>query len=80
MRNRQARLRPSFSDWYPRITPGTWHDALWTCEVALAQLRKGGASGVEGDRVLPDLHFEFQGGVGVRGTGREVRRIIPPIP
>jgi hypothetical protein len=80
MPHRQTRLRPSFSDWYPKITPGKWHDAQWAREVALAQFRKGGARGVEGERVLPDLHFEFQGGVGVRRTGHEPRRTIPPIP
>ena len=78
MLQRQARLRPSFSDWYPKLTPGRWHDALWAREVALAQLRKGGAAGIEGERVLPDLHFEFQGGPLVRRSGREVRRTIPP--
>jgi hypothetical protein len=80
MLHRQARLRPSFSDWYPKITPRKWHNALWAREVALAQLRKGGVRGVEGERVLPDLHFEFQGGVDVRRTRHEARWIIPPMP
>ena len=80
MLHRQARLRPSFSDWYPKIAPGEWHNALWAREVALAQLRKGETRGVAGERVLPDLHFEFQGGVGARRTGHEARRTVPPIP
>jgi hypothetical protein len=61
---RQARLRVSISDWYPRITPGQWHHALWVREVALANLRKGMAQWQEreGHRVLSDNHFEFRGG------------------
>jgi hypothetical protein len=78
MLDRQARLRSSFSDWYPKITSGKWHHALWAREVALAQIRKGQAGGIEGERVLPDLHFEFQGGLGVRLNGHEARRTIPP--
>ena len=61
---RQARLRASISDWYPRITPGQWHHALWVREMALANLRKGDPQWqeLEGQRVLSDSHFEFQGG------------------
>jgi hypothetical protein len=61
---RQARLRASVSDWYPRITPGRWHHALWVREVALSSLRKGEPQWqeMEGARVLSDNHFEFQGG------------------
>jgi len=80
MLDRQARLRPSFRDWYPKIASGKWHHALWAREIALAQIRKGQARGIEGERVLPDLHFEFQGGLGVRLSGHETRRTIPPTP
>jgi len=61
---RQARLRTFVSDWYPRITPGRWHHALWVREVALSNLRKGEPQWREtdGGRVLSDSHFEFQGG------------------
>jgi hypothetical protein len=61
---RQARLKASISDWYPRITPGKWHHALWVREMALSNLRTGQPQWQEreGDRVLSDNHFEFQGG------------------
>ncbi len=63
---RQARLRPEFSIWYSRITPGEWHHALWVRERVLANLRKGEPQWHEGaeagSRVLSDAHFEFQGG------------------
>jgi hypothetical protein len=78
MQDRQARLRPSFSDWYPKITSGEWHHALWAREVALAQIRQGQAVAQAGERVLPDEHFEFQGGKSVRLSGPKARRTIPP--
>ena len=67
---RQARLRASFSDWYARITPGQWHHALWVREKTLANLR-------EGQRVLSDTHFEFQGGHNsAKGVRRNERRML----
>lgn len=76
---RQARLREPFSSCYPDITPGEWHHALWTREMALAQLRHGGPQWHTGGRVLSDEHFEFQGGIGVRGSSRrEMRRMLTP--
>jgi hypothetical protein len=76
---RQARLRLSISDWYPRITPGQWHHALWVREVALANLRKGMAQWQEreGHRVLSDSHFEFRGGQnGPKETRDGERRML----
>lgn len=75
---RQARLRAAFSDWYPKITPGEWHHALWTREMALAQLRKGGPQWQAGGRILSDMHFEFQGGIGEKRTSKDVRRVMLP--
>ncbi|HYC31227.1 MAG TPA: hypothetical protein VEB59_03010 [Gemmatimonadales bacterium] len=77
---RQARVRPSFSESYSRITPGEWHHAAWVRERALADLRTGALQWQEeeGRRVLPDAHFEFQGGrnadKGVRGVERRMLR------
>jgi hypothetical protein len=73
---RQARLRAPFSSCYPDITPGAWHHALWAREMALAQLRRGGPQWHTG-RVLSDEHFDFQGGIGARGSRREMRRMLP---
>jgi hypothetical protein len=75
---RQARLRPSFGDWYPGITPGKWHHALWVREMALAQFRKGGPRWQAEGRVLSDVHFEFQGGGADPGHRTEERRMAPP--
>jgi hypothetical protein len=75
---RQARLKASISDWYPRITPGEWHHALWVREMALANLRKGRPQWrvEKGQRLLSDAHFEFQGGLrtakGIRGVERRM--------
>ena len=73
---RQARLRASISDWYPRITPGQWHHALWVREVALANLRNGKPQWQEreGHRVLSDSHFEFRGGHHVPQATRDCER------
>jgi hypothetical protein len=73
---RQARLRTFVSDWYPRITPGRWHHALWVREVALSNLRKGEPQWqeMEGARVLSDSHFEFQGGQNAPKWMRGVER------
>jgi hypothetical protein len=75
---RQARLRLAFSEWYPDITPGDWHHALWTREMALAQLRKGGPQWLGTGRILPDMHFEFQGGTGEKRSCQNVRRVLLP--
>jgi hypothetical protein len=76
---RQARLRPAYSSCYPSITPDVWHHALWTREMALSQLRRGGPQWQAEGRVLSDEHFEFQGGYSERAR-REVRRQLPPNP
>lgn len=76
---RQARLRVSFSDWYARITPGQWHHALWVREKTLANLREGQPQWQqeEGQRVLSDTHFEFQGGHhSAKGVRRNERRML----
>ena len=75
---RQARLRETFSSCYPNITPDKWHHALWTREMALSQLRRGGPQWQTEGRVLSDEHFDFYGGFSERGTRREVRRELPP--
>ena len=79
MRSRQARLRSPFSSCYPGITPGEWHHALWTREMALAQLRRGGPQWQVGGRVLSDTHFDFQGGHSAKGRP-EMRRMLTPLP
>ena len=77
---RQARLRPPFSSCYPAIEAGKWHHALWAREMALSQLRQGGPQWESEGRVLPDAHFDFQGGYSDRGAYREARRMLPQNP
>jgi hypothetical protein len=62
MRSREARLRAEYSDWFPRISSGVWHDAGWVTEVVLQQLRQGSPSWELGPRPLGETHFEFRGG------------------
>lgn len=73
-------LRTSFSSCYPKITPDKWHHALWTREMALSQLRKGAPQWQAEGPVLPDEHFDFQGGIAGRRTRREVRFLLPQNP
>lgn len=75
---RQARLRAPFSDWYSGITAGKWHHAAWVREVALANLRKGEPQWQveEGARVLPDEHFDFQGGATTSSAHGLERRMV----
>jgi hypothetical protein len=77
---RQARLRAPYSFYYPAISPGEWHHALWAREMALSQLRKGGPRWESEGRVLSDRHFEFQGGLARRGIEWTVRRLLPASP
>jgi len=77
---RQARLRAQYSYYYPAISPGEWHHAIWVREMALSQLRKGGPRWEGEGRVLSDEHFEFQGGFAKRGAGRGTRCLLPPAP
>ena len=80
MLQRQARLRAPYTFYYPAISPGEWHHALWVREMVLSQLRKGGLRREGEGRVLSDAHFEFQGGLAGQGIRREVRRLLPPSP
>ncbi|HEU4523971.1 MAG TPA: hypothetical protein VFR62_03065 [Gemmatimonadales bacterium] len=77
MLHRQARLRAPYSTYYPGITPGEWHHAVWVREMTLSQLRKGGPRWEGEGRVLPDAHFEFQGGFARRGMPWDARRLLP---
>jgi hypothetical protein len=73
---RKARLREDYADWYPRISPGTWHDAAWVTEVVLQQQRQGSPVWAVEGRVLSEAHFEFQGGDYLPPTGAERRRAV----
>jgi hypothetical protein len=58
---RRARLLPAFTPLYPEIVPGVWMSAhKATQAVQQANLRHGRP--LYDQRVLPEAHFEFQGG------------------
>jgi hypothetical protein len=72
---RRARVRPSYEEWYPRITPGVWHNAAWVTEMVLQQQRKSGPTWALGRRPLAEMHFDFEGyGPGQRAGPDERRR------
>src|SRR3954470_11233737 len=61
---REARLRPEYAPVYPTLTPDVWQAAATLSERSVA-LREPTAprDAVLQDRVLPDAHFEFRGGL-----------------
>jgi hypothetical protein len=61
---REARLRPEYAPVYPTLTPDVWQGAAMLSEM-VAALRQLTAprDAVLQDRVLPDAHFDFRGGL-----------------
>jgi hypothetical protein len=63
-RVRLARLRPEFANLYPGLDPGVWETATELGSRLLAQHAVRPSPGfMLSNRVLPEQHFEFQGGV-----------------
>jgi hypothetical protein len=61
---REARLRSEFAHLYPGLTPGQWEPASRIAEAVLANLMLQQLGEVPStDRLLPEQHFEFRGGV-----------------
>jgi hypothetical protein len=61
---REARLRPEYAPVYPTLTPDLWQDAARVSELIAASRQQLVSPGnVIQDRVLPDAHFEFRGGL-----------------
>jgi hypothetical protein len=62
-RIRLVRLRPEFAHLYPGLDPGVWETATELAARLLAQHAFNPSPGyMLSNRVLPDEHFEFQGG------------------
>jgi hypothetical protein len=58
-----VRLRPEFANLYPGLDPGVWETATELMARLLAQHAVQPSPGVMlSNRILPDQHFEFQGG------------------
>jgi hypothetical protein len=61
---REARLRPEFAHLYPGLTPGQWESAGRIAEAVLANMMlQEMTEAPASERVLPEEHFEFRGGV-----------------
>ena len=61
---REARLRPEFAQLYPTLTQGEWKPAARIAEAVLANLLLHEMTDSPSpDRLLPEEHFEFRGGV-----------------
>ena len=62
-RIRLVRLRPEFASLYPGLEPGVWETATELAARLLAQHAVQPSPGyMLSDRILPEEHFEFQGG------------------
>ena len=62
-RIRLVRLRPEFAHLYPGLDPGVWETATDLAARLLAQHAVQPSPGyMLSNRILPDEHFEFQGG------------------
>jgi len=60
---RRTRVRPEFAHLYPEIVPGIWISARRATRLVRRHPRPREQRPVPDDgRVLPELHFEFQGG------------------
>lgn len=76
-RIRLVRLRPEFAALYPGLDPGVWETATELAARLLAQHAVQPSPGyMLSNRILPDEHFEFQGGnpraAGWAGPGSRV--------
>jgi hypothetical protein len=79
-RIRLVRLRPEFASFYPGLDPMVWETATELAARLLAQHTLQPSPGyMLSNRILPEEHFEFQGG-NPRGTlGMGVRsRVTDP--
>ena len=73
---RRARVRPEFAKLYPEVVSGVWISARKATRVVQRHPKPRGHRPVPDDgRVLPDLHFEFQGG---RRTPQDPSRPLTP--
>ena len=73
-RIRLVRLRPEFAALYPALDPGVWETATELAARLLAQHAVQPSPGhMLSNRILPEEHFEFQGGIPRRPPGVEIR-------
>ncbi len=72
-RIRLVRLRPEFAELYPGLDPGVWETATELAARLLAQHMLQPSPGfMLSNRILPQEHFEFQGGT-ARGSRTGLR-------
>jgi hypothetical protein len=79
-RIRLVRLRPEFASFYPGLDPMLWETATELAARLLAQHTLQPSPGyMLSNRILPEEHFEFQGGNPRGASGMRVRsRVTDP--
>jgi hypothetical protein len=75
---REARLRPEFAELYPGLEPDRWLPAARVAEAVLANVLLQQMGEASPDRLLPEAHFEFRGGVPESGGKRHGSRASDP--
>jgi hypothetical protein len=71
---RRALLRREYASLYPRVAPGIWLGARRVAGTVRRSSREARLREQLGDRILPEAHFEFQGGQPRQGAGARTRR------
>ena len=80
-RIRMVRLRPEFASFYPGLDPMVWETATELAARLLAQHTLQPSPGhMLSNRVLPEEHFEFQGGIPRGTSGERVRTRVTDRP
>jgi hypothetical protein len=74
VKTRQARIKPAYQEWFPRIQPGVWHNAAWLAEKVRHQQRHGSPTWALEGRVPRDEHVEFQGYGPFKRPSQETRQ------
>jgi hypothetical protein len=59
---RRARLRPEYAQLYPFLVPYLWLGARSTARAVRRRDASARQRELNGERILPDAHFEFRGG------------------
>jgi hypothetical protein len=71
---RRAQLRREYADRYPRVAPGIWLGARRVAGTVRRTNHEARLREQLGQRILPDAHFEFQGGQSRQPADTRTRR------
>jgi hypothetical protein len=76
---RRARLRPEYAGLYPWLVPAIWLGARSTARTIRRRDPEARRRELDGQRLLPAEHFEFQGGGVPERTRASDGPVAPPV-